>query len=131
MHCPSCRTELERLEFHGVEVDQCRTCRGLWLDHGEIDQLFALKKLPERLMNSEVYNKAPQAVPEGHRTCPRCNAFLLVIEVDGIKLDACAQCKGFFCDLGEFARLEAAAQQRYRAQNEELDDDDDDVDEEP
>lgn len=114
MNCPCCRTELEHLDFHGIEVDQCRICRGLWLDHGEIDQLFALKKLPERLMNAEIYHEPAQTVPEGHRTCPRCNTFLLVIEVDGIKLDACSKCKGFFCDLGEFAKLEAAATRRYQ-----------------
>lgn len=117
MHCPSCREQLERLEFHGIEVDQCRVCRGLWLDHGEIDQLFSLKKLPERLMNHEVYREPDQIVPEGHRTCPRCKAFLLVIEVDGIKLDACPNCKGFFCDLGEFAKLEEAATRRYREEH--------------
>ncbi len=107
---------MERLEFRSVEVDQCRVCRGLWLDHGEIDQLFALSKLPERLMNHEQYTEPEETVPEGHRTCPRCNVFLLVIEVDGITLDACSKCKGFFCDLGEFAKLEAAAQRRYREQ---------------
>lgn len=118
MRCPCCRKEMERLEFRAIEVDQCRDCRGLWLDHGEIDQLFALKKLPERLMNHELYREVEEKVPEGHRTCPRCNSFLLVIEVDGITLDACSGCKGFFCDLGEFARLEEAAARRYNEQHE-------------
>jgi Zn-finger nucleic acid-binding protein len=117
MNCPSCRQAMDRLEFRSIEVDQCRVCRGVWLDHGEIDQLFALKKLPERLMNHELYREIELKVPEGHRTCPRCNDFLLLIEVDGIKLDACSQCKGFFCDLGEFARLEEAAARRYRQQS--------------
>jgi Zn-finger nucleic acid-binding protein len=108
---------MERLEFRGIEVDQCKVCRALWLDLGEIDQLFALKKLPVRLMNNEIYVKPEQVVPEGHRTCPRCNTFLVVIDVDGIALDACTGCKGFLCDLGEFARLEAAAERRYREQH--------------
>ena len=108
---------MEPLEFRSIEVDQCRVCRGLWLDLGEIDRLFALKKLPDRLLNHEVYHTPAQVVPEGHRTCPRCNSFLVVIDVDGISLDACLDCKGFFCDLGEFANLEAAAERRYREQN--------------
>lgn len=117
MQCPSCKTLLQRLEFHGVEIDQCRLCRGVWLDHGEVDQIFALKKIPPRLLNNEIYHEPPTEVPEGERLCPRCDDFLAVIEVDGIRLDACTQCKGFFADLGEVRRLSEAAERRYEEEN--------------
>ena len=38
--CPVDATELRRLERSGVQVDACPTCRGLWLDRGELDKLL-------------------------------------------------------------------------------------------
>lgn len=114
MHCPSCTSLFQRLEFHGIEIDQCRLCRGVWMDHGEIDQIFALRKIPDRLVNHEVYREPPMEVPEGERLCPRCDDLLAVIEVDGIRLDACPECKGFFADIGEIKRLSQAAEQRFQ-----------------
>ena len=38
--CPVDATELRRLERSGVQVDACPTCRGLWLDRGELDKIL-------------------------------------------------------------------------------------------
>lgn len=41
MQCPSgCHTSLHMSERLGVEVDYCPTCRGVWLDRGELDKLL-------------------------------------------------------------------------------------------
>ena len=112
MNCPSCRSELDRQTYQGTEVDLCRICRGLWLDHGEIDQLLALRAFPEALLETKLDHTPAARIPEGHRTCPRCNTFLTLVEVDKIRLDVCAQCKGFFCDRGEFSKLDQAAERR-------------------
>lgn len=37
--CPNCRTALEPHTVRGVEVDQCSSCHGTWLDEGELEQL--------------------------------------------------------------------------------------------
>jgi Zn-finger nucleic acid-binding protein len=29
-------------ERHGVEIDYCPACRGIWLDRGELDKLLAM-----------------------------------------------------------------------------------------
>ncbi len=39
MACPVCRTALAMSERQGVEIDYCPTCRGVWLDRGEIDKI--------------------------------------------------------------------------------------------
>ena len=39
MRCPKDGTPLASLEQHGVTVEQCPTCHGLWLDAGELQQL--------------------------------------------------------------------------------------------
>ena len=37
--CPNDGSELRRLERSGVHVDACPTCRGVWLDRGELDKI--------------------------------------------------------------------------------------------
>jgi hypothetical protein len=40
MPCPNCRTGLTLSERSGVEIDYCQTCRGVWLDRGELDKII-------------------------------------------------------------------------------------------
>jgi uncharacterized protein len=39
--CPVDSTELRHIERSGVSVDACPTCRGIWLDRGELDKIVA------------------------------------------------------------------------------------------
>jgi Zn-finger nucleic acid-binding protein len=42
MKCPVCKTpDLLMSEREGIEIDYCGTCRGIWLDRGELDKLLA------------------------------------------------------------------------------------------
>lgn len=41
MQCPVDNTRLTINERQGVEIDYCPTCRGVWLDRGELDKLIA------------------------------------------------------------------------------------------
>lgn len=36
MHCPKCGQELAAEECGDVEIDVCPSCKGLWLDAGEL-----------------------------------------------------------------------------------------------
>ncbi len=40
MKCPKCGADLHTETFHGVQIDRCPECHGVWLDHGEVDQLM-------------------------------------------------------------------------------------------
>lgn len=41
MNCPSCgNVDLVMSERQGVEIDYCPTCRGVWLDRGELDKII-------------------------------------------------------------------------------------------
>ena len=40
MQCPSDGTVLVMSERSGVEIDYCPTCRGVWLDRGELDKIL-------------------------------------------------------------------------------------------
>lgn len=40
MNCPVCHVELRMADRQGVEIDYCPTCRGVWLDRGELDKII-------------------------------------------------------------------------------------------
>jgi Zn-finger nucleic acid-binding protein len=40
MKCPIDDTELRITDRQGIEIDYCPTCRGVWLDRGELDKLI-------------------------------------------------------------------------------------------
>ncbi len=41
MKCPKCGHDLAEEELEGVRLDRCTFCEGIYLDAGELDQLFA------------------------------------------------------------------------------------------
>ncbi len=40
MTCPHCAVPLVMSERQGIEIDYCPTCRGIWLDRGELDKII-------------------------------------------------------------------------------------------
>lgn len=102
--CPGCGTSMSVVRCGEVEVDECGSCFGLWLDHGELESLALLKTPPSRLLTRKV--PLPIAVrPEGTRPCPRCSRYMTVTTVKETRLDICSACKGVFLDRGELNRL--------------------------
>jgi hypothetical protein len=56
MKCPTCTSvDLVMSERQGIEIDYCPTCRGVWLDRGELDKII------ER--SAAAYGAQPQFVP--------------------------------------------------------------------
>jgi Zn-finger nucleic acid-binding protein len=41
MNCPYCATRLQVINRHGVEIDWCPECKGVWLERGELDKIIA------------------------------------------------------------------------------------------
>lgn len=49
MKCPNCPdATLTMAERAGVEIDYCPTCRGVWLDRGELDKILERAAAQER-----------------------------------------------------------------------------------
>ena len=40
MQCPNCQATLLMSERQGIEIDYCPSCRGVWLDRGELDKII-------------------------------------------------------------------------------------------
>ncbi|MDG2519907.1 zf-TFIIB domain-containing protein [Caulobacter segnis] len=39
--CPNCNTSMQAVNRSGVELDMCPTCRGVWLDRGELEKILS------------------------------------------------------------------------------------------
>jgi Zn-finger nucleic acid-binding protein len=50
MLCPLDKTPLVMSERQNIEIDYCPTCRGVWLDRGELDKI--------------IERSAPEAAPQ-------------------------------------------------------------------
>ena len=44
MRCPSCGSRLVEVERSDVLIDACPTCRGVWLDRGELDKILVRER---------------------------------------------------------------------------------------
>ena len=44
MHCPKCGMELTEVEYRGVQVDNCFSCGGMFLDAGEAEKILAFEE---------------------------------------------------------------------------------------
>lgn len=44
MKCPKCGMDLSSIELHGVKVDQCPSCGGVFFDAGEVEQMLSSEK---------------------------------------------------------------------------------------
>jgi hypothetical protein len=40
MKCPKCGADLVTEDYHGIQVDRCSECHGMWLDAGEAEDLL-------------------------------------------------------------------------------------------
>jgi uncharacterized protein len=58
MSCPIDGSQLVMSERQGIEIDYCPSCRGVWLDRGELD------KIVERSMADTA--RAAQPLPDPH-----------------------------------------------------------------
>jgi len=54
--CPNDNAAMQTLERGGVQFDMCPTCRGVWLDRGELEKLMESAAQDGRA-------SAPQAAP--------------------------------------------------------------------
>ena len=64
MQCPTDGTTLTMSERSGIEIDYCPTCRGVWLDRGELDKII------ERNADSSPAPASPPPQQQQHQQAP-------------------------------------------------------------
>jgi len=67
--CPNDNAAMQTLERSGVQFDMCPTCRGVWLDRGELEKLMATAVDEGRAAAAPVVPSPPQ--PQAWSTPPR------------------------------------------------------------
>ena len=63
--CPEDRAPLLAVFHHGVEVDLCSSCGGVWLDHGELEQILRERRIELKSAVQDLGQEAaanPQAI---------------------------------------------------------------------
>ena len=85
MACPVDGTTLVMSERTGIEIDYCPTCRGVWLDRGELDKIIernaqsqqpaAAPRQPQPA-DQAPWGRGPQHGDYGHKPHKRRRTFL-------------------------------------------------------
>jgi uncharacterized protein len=106
MKCPKCKADFEKIVYSDIEVERCTSCKGLWFDMLEKEDLLKLK-------GSEAVDVGSDQVGETYAAmrdidCPHCHQPMIpMVDKDQfhIKYESCGTCFGAFFDAGEFRDL--------------------------
>lgn len=64
--CPNDNAPMQTLDRHGVQFDMCPTCRGVWLDRGELEKLMSAAG-DEGRASAPAYAPPPQQPQPQHQ----------------------------------------------------------------
>ncbi len=65
--CPNDNAQMTTLDRNGVQFDMCPTCRGVWLDRGELEKLMEGAAANAAPAPAQTYAPPPQqSQPWGH-----------------------------------------------------------------
>ncbi|MGH7296080.1 MAG: zf-TFIIB domain-containing protein [Polyangiaceae bacterium] len=116
MHCPRDGAELRaRIYEADVEIDECPTCRGTFLDQGELERIqAAVEKDHSRELAQPVDSVRDELAAEREEAqplvdCPRCGHQMERRRYglgSQTVIDACPAGHGIWLDGGELAELE-------------------------
>jgi hypothetical protein len=103
MKCPNCQSELQTAVRHGIGVDVCPSCKGMWLNQQELDALEdEAFDLGDREKGTLVF-----ATEASDRACPVCAKPLqgFMYRLYDLPLEFCVEGHGYFLDAGEDDRV--------------------------
>jgi len=106
VNCPVCKKEpMVVLELDEVEVDYCPSCRGIWLDAGELELLLEDAGEKEALLSSFELDRVTK---EKSVKCPICRKRMqkaLFGEEEQVRIDKCRKNDGIWFDEGELEKV--------------------------
>ncbi|MCK5808656.1 zf-TFIIB domain-containing protein [bacterium] len=104
LHCPVCKKEgLVVLEFDDIEIDYCLTCKGIWLDAGEMDLMIGNAEQAKQILES-FESVSAKSINEKERPCPICDKKMEKIVIHTVEdqiVDRCRDGHGIWFDHGE------------------------------
>ena len=103
MRSPLTNEPLLVLELEGVEIDYCPLTHGIWLDAGELEELYHDRQAAESLIASL---KIDESSREQRVRCPICRKKMeKVLAEDKILIDRCKYGHGLWFDEGELIEV--------------------------
>lgn len=93
-------------ELAGVEIDRCTSCRGTWLDGGELQLIAGLAGVSAGALTAALIEA--KTTRQSQRRCPRCVRRLAGMDAGGLKpleIDRCPGGCGLWFDDGEMEQL--------------------------
>lgn len=116
MKCVRCpETALQARHYESVEVDQCPSCHGVWLDDGEIAHIIESEETTfDHASIVQAVESAFAGIPtheiDSIEHCPRCASQLLAINFaynSGVIVDRCPKGHGIWFDGKELDSIQA------------------------
>ena len=104
MNCPSCHEPMVVLEVERIEIDHCLSCKGVWLDGGELELMLETAANKNELIAT--LDAAVQGKEKKIR-CPTCRKKMEKTSFgveNKIILDKCPRNDGIWFDAGELNR---------------------------
>jgi Zn-finger nucleic acid-binding protein len=127
LSCPVCLGVVMHRVMVGatrqVEVDLCRRCGGIWLEHGEVQRL---RSHHQQFLRTHFDRNTPQQIGQCHQChaplcrdierchacghvnlldCPSCARGMRVVWHGPLRLDVCDHCKGTWFDHHELSAI--------------------------
>ena len=108
MNCPRCQSRLETRSTGGVEIDECRSCQGIWFDADELRRVKDGSDKDLNWMDFDLWKHADRfRVNTNPVNCPNCSNAMVTIDYDqtGVEIDHCTHCRGVWLDAGELEKI--------------------------
>jgi Zn-finger nucleic acid-binding protein len=114
VQCPKDKEGMTEGKLMGeIPVEQCSSCGGTWIPPEEYAN-WQEKQLPIELSSAIVdhildVDNTPSLLDTRAALCPTCNCYLARAKVSAKKpfyVERCPNCKGIWCDRGEWEVLE-------------------------
>ncbi len=115
MLCPSCKINLEKAIFYGVEVDYCPKCLGIFFEEEELRLAKDEKDKNLTWLDIDLWKEREKfKISRNQKLCPfdRLPLYEVNYGESGIKIDLCSLCLGIWLDRGEFKKIIEYLKQR-------------------
>lgn len=103
MRSPTSNEPMLVLELAGIEIDYCPLTHGIWLDAGELEELFQNREEAKNLIESF---KLDEDSREKKVRCPICSKKMEKVLVQKtVLIDRCVRGHGLWFDEGELMQI--------------------------
>lgn len=109
MKCPSCKILLRRIDNHGIALDECPECGGVWFDASELKKVIDSTDNALRWIDFNIFEQEDEKFAHSVQgeMCPQCVRPLaqFIYKNSGAAIGICPSCKGAWLAKGELSKI--------------------------